>query len=51
MRSPHAQFHRRVEAGIAAQDQQHIDRARIQVLHQILQRRQLVHRIGFDGSV
>ena len=44
----HAQFHRRVEDRIAAENQQQVHRARVQILHQILQRSQLIHRIGFD---
>ena len=44
----HAQLDRRRERRIAAEDQQQVHRARVQVLDQILQRGELIDRIGFD---
>ena len=45
---PASQLDRRRERRVAAENQQQLDRARVQVLHQVLQRRELIHRVGLD---
>ena len=45
----HAQIDRRVEHRIAADDQEQVHRAGVQIFHQVLQGRQLVGRVGLDG--
>ena len=47
----HSEFHRRVEGRVAAQNQQQVHGAGVQVFHQVVERSQLVHRVGLDGSV
>ena len=44
----HAEFHRRIEGRIAAEDEQHFHGAGIQIFHQIQQRSQLIDGVGFD---